>query len=69
MNTKKVKGTLDGIDGNAFAIMGHFQKLARRQGWSSDEIKDVLDEARKGNYWHLIATIESHMEEERHENF
>jgi len=29
---KKVKLTLVGIDGNAYSIMGAFQKAARRQG-------------------------------------
>jgi hypothetical protein len=54
---KTVKGTLLGIDGNAFAIMGHFSKVARREGWSKDEIKEVLDDAMSGDYNHLVYTI------------
>ena len=57
---KFVKMTLVGIDGNAFAIMGAFQREARRQGWTSEEINKVLEEARSSNYDHLLVTIDSH---------
>jgi hypothetical protein len=55
--TKKVKLTLTNLDGNCFALLGAFQKAARRQGWSQDEIKIVLDECMKGDYDHLLATL------------
>lgn len=58
---QKVKLDLTGIDGNAFAIMGAFQKAARRQGWPKDQIKEVLDEATSGDYDHLLATIQSNV--------
>ncbi len=32
MTTKTVKLTLVGLDGNAFSLMGAFQKAAKRQG-------------------------------------
>lgn len=51
---------LVGIDGNAFAIMGQFQKQARRQGWSQEAIDTVLDEAKSGDYDHLLQTIMEH---------
>jgi len=59
---KKVKLQLVGLDSNAFALMGAFQKNARRQGWSPEEIKKVLDEARSGDYDHLVGTLDSHCE-------
>ena len=59
---KKVKMTLVGLDGNAFALLGAFQKNARRQGWSEEEIKKVLDKAMNGNYEHLVVTLDSHCE-------
>ena len=62
MSNKKVKGTLVGCDGNAFSLMGHFSKLAERQGWSSDEVKEVIDEATSGNYEHLKQTLNERME-------
>jgi len=49
-----------GLDGNAFAIMGAFQRQARREGWTPAEIKEVLDKAKSGDYSHLIATIADH---------
>ena len=44
--TKKVKLQLVGLDGNAFSLMGAFQKQAQKGGWSKEEIHSVLDECR-----------------------
>ena len=54
---KKVKLQLVGLDGNAYSVMGAFQRAARREGWSQEEIKVVLNEAMSGDYNHLLATI------------
>lgn len=59
---KTVDLDLIGKDGNAFMIMGIFQRQAKKEGWTSEEIKAVLDEAKNGNYHHLLATIENHCE-------
>lgn len=58
---KQVKLGLKGIDGNAFAIMGAFQRQAKRENWTEEEIKAVLDAA-KGthSYEGLVATIMDH---------
>ena len=60
---KKVKGTLVGQDSNAFVLLGYFKKLAQRQGWTPQEIKQVVDEAMSGDYNHLLITLNDHMEE------
>jgi ERCC4-related helicase len=57
---KKVKLKLVGLDGNAFAIMGQFQRQARSEGWSQAEIKEVLDKAMSGDYSNLVSTIAEH---------
>ena len=59
---KKVKLRLLGLDGNAFAIMGAFQKQAKKEGWTAMEIKAVMDEAKSGDYSHLLGTIMEHCE-------
>lgn len=59
---KKVKLELVGLDGNAFSIMGAFQREARRQGWKDEEIRAVLTEAKSGDYDHLLCTIMDHTE-------
>lgn len=59
---KKITLDLDGMDGNAFAVMGAFSKQARREGWTPEEIKSVLDEAKGGDYDHLLQTIMAHCE-------
>ena len=61
---KKVKLTLLGLDGNAFSILGAFQKAARRQGWTPAEISAVISEASSGDYDHLLQTIMEHCEDE-----
>jgi len=59
---KTVDLDLIGVNGNAYAIMGAFQRQARKEDWTSEEIKEVLKEAKSGDYNHLLATIENHCE-------
>lgn len=58
----RVSMNLVGLDGNAFALMGTFQKNASRQGWTQDEIDKVLDECTSGDYNHLLQTLMAHTE-------
>lgn len=60
----KVKMQLDGLDGNAFALMGAFSRNARRQGWTSDEIDTVLTECRSGDYDHLLCTLMDNIDDD-----
>jgi hypothetical protein len=48
---------LVGEDGNAYFIMGRWESAARKVGWTPDEIKAVLDDARSSDYNHLLRTI------------
>ncbi len=59
---KKVNLKMVGLDGNAFAIMGAFQRQARKEGWTKEEINTVLDKARSGDYYNLINVIAEHCE-------
>lgn len=61
---KFVEGSLVGIDGNAFSLMGHFYGLARRQGWTRAEIEVVTTKCMSGNYDELIQTLMAHMDME-----
>lgn len=54
---KTVNLKLVGLNGNAFFLMGAFQRQARREGWSKDEIDAVLNECSSGDYDHLLATL------------
>lgn len=58
---KKVGMQLVGLDGNAFSLMGSFSKKAKRQGWTPDEIKVVIDECQSGDYDHLLTTLSNHV--------
>lgn len=59
---KTVNLSLVGLDGNAFSLMGAFQSQARKEGWTKEEITEVLDEAEEGDYNHLICVLDSHCE-------
>ena len=54
---KKVNLELVGLDGNAFSLMGAFQRQATIEGWSKEEISAVLDECRSSDYDHLLQTL------------
>lgn len=56
----EVNLTLVGLDSNAFSLMGAFQRQARKDGWTPEEIQSVLDEAKSGDYDHLFSTLSSH---------
>ena len=66
---KRVKMTLVGLDGNAFSLMGAFRKNAKRQNWSEDEIKVVIDKCMSGDYDNLLSTLIEYTEEEEEEYF
>ena len=51
---EKEKYTLVGVDGNAFAIMATVRKWMRLEGCSKEEIDKYLDDARHGDYNHLL---------------
>lgn len=59
---KKVKLELVGLDGNAFSLMGAFQRQARREKWTQEEISAVLDDAQSGDYNHLLCVLMNHCE-------
>jgi hypothetical protein len=51
-----VKVQLVGEDGNAFFILGKVGKALRRAGVPDDEVKQFFDEAKSGDYDHLLQT-------------
>ena len=59
---------LVGLDGNAFAVLGAFQREARRQGWTPEAIKKVQDKAMSGDYDNLLSTIMDNVEDPSDEN-
>ncbi|MCA0349561.1 MAG: hypothetical protein LCH35_09915 [Bacteroidetes bacterium] len=59
---KTVNLELVGVSGNAFAILGVFSRQARREGWTQEEIDLVLEEAKSGDYDHLLSTIMTYCE-------
>jgi len=54
---KRVKLTLVGLNNNAFFLMGAFQKQARKEDWTKEEIDEVLNKCTSGDYDHLLQTL------------
>lgn len=59
---KTVNLDLTQVNANAFAIMGAFQRQARREGWSQQQINRVLKQAKSKDYNYLLGVIENHCE-------
>ena len=51
---KEKNYTLEDVDGNAFAIMAYVSMVMRREGKSNEEIDNYLEDAKSGDYSHLI---------------
>lgn len=56
----KPKLKLVGREGNAFAVLGAAERVARKAGWDRDRIDGLLKEATSGDYNHLLATVQQH---------
>ena len=62
---KKVNMRLEGLDGNAFSLLGAFQRQAKREGWTKEEIDEVINEATSDDYNHLLCTLIDHTYDEQ----
>lgn len=60
MSNVKVKLDLVGLDGNAFVLMGAFQRAAKSQGVPKEDIKAILDDCMSGDYNHLLCVLVDH---------
>ena len=64
VTNKKVRLTLVGTDGNAFALLGRFQRAAKSQGWTPEQIRRVTLEMTCGDYNHLLSVLMSYTTED-----
>ena len=46
--------TLVDVDGNAYAIMAYVSMIMKREGKSNEEIDNYLEDAKSGDYHHLL---------------
>lgn len=51
---KKPRLKMVGEDGNAFAIVGRALKVARKAGWSKEQIDEYIKKAQSGDYNNLL---------------
>lgn len=58
---KFARGTLVGVDGNAFTLLGHFSLCAKNSGWTTNEIELVTNTARESSYDHLVSCLVAHL--------
>ena len=57
---KQINLKLVGIDGNAFCLMGAFRRQAKKEGWTEEELKIVLDKAMSSDYNNLLRVLGEH---------
>jgi hypothetical protein len=57
---KTINFNLIGQDGNAFVLLGGWQRQARREGWSNEDINKVVNKATSGDYNNLLSTLSAH---------
>lgn len=55
-----VECELVGVDGNAFSLMGHWSKHARRAGRTKEQIDSVMKAAMNGDYDNLLCVLANH---------
>ena len=61
---KKVIMNLVGQEGNAFNLMGIFNRNATKQGWTKEEINYVIHQCMSSDYDHLLCVLMRYTEEE-----
>jgi len=57
VSKEKPKLRLTGADGNAFMLLGLASRAMKKAGWSEEKRNVVMDEAKSGNYNHLLQTL------------
>ena len=62
MASKTVNLELAVLDGNAFSLMGAFQRQARKENWTEEEIDAVITKCKAGDYDHLLGVLIQHTE-------
>jgi len=60
------KYSLVGVDGNAYALMGYTQNAMKNEGFSKEEIDQMLKEATAGDYSNLICVCSSYLDKVNH---
>jgi len=59
---KKPKLRILDSDGNAFDILAKAKKAAFMAGWYPHQIDDFMNEAKRGDYNHLLQTCMKHFD-------
>lgn len=61
-NETKPKLRLSGTDGNAFSVLGKAQRAAKEAGWPKEKLDAFMNEAKAGDYDHLLQTVMRHFD-------
>lgn len=59
----KVRISLEGVDGNAFSLLGAWRHATQTQGLCPEQVEAVTREATSGDYDHLLRTLRTHSSE------
>lgn len=53
--------SLVGVDGNAYSIMGYTMDAMKKTGFTKEEIDQMLEQAKSGDYYNLIAVCDDYI--------
>lgn len=56
--TSSIEIDLTGPEGNAFCVMGHARKIAKKLQYDKGKIDQLMKEMMSGDYEHLVDTFE-----------
>ena len=60
----KPRVKLAGTDGNGFALLGAAIRAGKKANWTPDQIEEFKVTATKGDYDHLLRTLQQHFDVE-----
>jgi len=58
--SKEIVIDLTGPDGNAFALMGNANRLAKMLGYSDEKKDKLLEDMQSGDYENLVQVFDDH---------
>ncbi len=60
----KLRLKLAGTNGNGFALLGAAVRVARKAGWTPEQVDEFKAKATKADHDHLLRILEQHFEVE-----
>lgn len=60
---KEIVIDITGPEGNAFCLMGYAKQYAKQLSYSQEQIGELMEDMRSGDYEHLLEVFDNHFGE------